>query len=158
VEWNGPPGGHYILECCRRGCGSWVAVGNGPIQGLSSVVDGLVLGEEYSFRVNSGPPSAPVTVHSQPGGSTWQQEQFHRRYIELEELGHGRFSVVRRARDRVTAQEVAIKEVMRRRQAHRVTQAECALMTRLQHTNIVRALALFENAPQPSMDTIVMEL
>jgi serine/threonine protein kinase len=121
-------------------------------------VDGLVLGEEHSFRVNSGPPSAPITVHAQPGSSTWQQEQFHRRYVELEELGHGRFSVVRRARDRVTAQEVAIKEVVGRRQMHDVTQAEYALMARLQHSNIVRALALFENAPQPSMDTIVMEL
>jgi hypothetical protein len=48
--------------------------------------------------------------------------------------------------------------VVGRRQAHDVTQAEYALMARLQHSNIVRALALFENAPQHFMDTIVMEL
>lgn len=158
VQWDGIPGGPYTLECSRHDSGSWVTVGDGPVQGLSSVVDGLDPGEEYSFRVNSGPPSTPVTLQTQIGSSTWQQEQFHRRYIELEELGRGRFSVVKRARDRGTAQEVAIKQVMARQQSHDITQAEYALMARLQHSNIVRALALFDNAPQPCMDTIVMEL
>jgi hypothetical protein len=158
VQWDGLPGEHYILECCRSDSGVWMTVGEGPVQGLSNVVDGLASGEEYSFRVNSGPPSAPVIVQAETGCSTWQQEQFHRRYIELDELGRGRFSVVRRARDRGTAQEVAVKQVMSRQQSHDVTQAEYALMARLQHSNIVRALALFSNAPQPSVDTIVMEL
>jgi len=158
VEWDGLPAGHYILECCHHDSGSWVTVGNGPIQGLSKVVHGLESGEEYSFRVNSGHPSTPVIIPAQWGSSTWQQEQFLRRYVELEELGRGRFSVVRRARDRGTSQEVAVKQVLARRQSHNVTQAEYALMARLQHSNIVRALALFTNAPQPCMDTIVMEL
>lgn len=158
VEWDGLPAGHYILECCHHDSGSWVTVGNGPIQGLSKVVHGLDSGEEYSFRVNSGHPSTPVIIPAQWGSSTWQQEQFLRRYVELEELGRGRFSVVRRARDRGTSQEVAVKQVLARRQSHNVTQAEYALMARLQHSNIVRALALFTNAPQPCMDTIVMEL
>lgn len=158
VQWDGIPGGQYILECCQNDSGVWITVGDGPVQGLSNVVDGLDSGEEYSFRVNLGPPSAPVIVQAETGCSTWQQEQFHRRYIELDELGRGRFSVVRRARDRVTAQEVAVKQVVCRRQSRDVTQAEYALMARLQHSNIVMALALFSSAPQPCMDTIVMEL
>lgn len=158
VQWDGVPSGHYSLECCQHDSGSWVTVGGGPIQGLSNVVEGLEPGEKYSFRINSGLPSTLVTLQEQPENSTWQQDQFHRRYIELEELGHGRFSIVKRARDRGTAQEVAIKQVVEKRQSLEVTQAEYSLMARLQHSNIVRALALFEGAPQPGLDTIVMEL
>lgn len=158
VQWGGIPGTHHILECCRNDSGMWVTVGEGPIQGLSNVVDGLDCGEKYSFRVNSGPPSTPVIVQSRTSCSTWQQEQFHRRYMELDELGRGRFSVVRRARDRGTAQEVAVKQIVCKRQSRDVTQAEYTLMARLQHSNIVRALALFSNAPQLGVDTIVMEL
>ncbi|XP_021922834.1 triple functional domain protein-like isoform X3 [Zootermopsis nevadensis] len=158
VQWGGIPGTHHILECCRNDSGMWVTVGEGPIQGLSNVVDGLDCGVKYSFRVNSGPPSTPVIVQSRTSCSTWQQEQFHRRYMELDELGRGRFSVVRRARDRGTAQEVAVKQIVCKRQSRDVTQAEYTLMARLQHSNIVRALALFSNAPQLGVDTIVMEL
>ena len=158
VQWEGVPNGHYMLECCQQNSGSWVVVGGGPVQGLSHVVEGLDPGEKYIFKVNSGPPSTPILIESQAGSSSWQQEQFRRRYVELEELGHGRFSVVKRARDRGTAQEVAVKQVVHKKQVPEVTQAEYTLMARLQHVNVVRALALFDSAPQPGMDSIVMEL
>jgi len=88
----------------------------------------------------------------------WQQEQFRRRYSEIDVLGRGRFSVVRQARDRGTGQLVAAKQVSRSRQPLRVTQAEYSLLARLQHPNVARALALFESSPLPEIDTIVMEL
>ncbi|PSN40489.1 hypothetical protein C0J52_05229 [Blattella germanica] len=158
VQWEGVPSGHYMLECCHQDSGSWMVVGTGPVHGLSHVVEGLEPGEKYTFRVNAGPPSIPIVIQAQASCNSWHQEQFRRRYVELEELGHGRFSVVRRARDRGTAQEVAVKQVVCKKQPHDVTQAEYALIARLQHSNIVRALALFESAPHHGMDSIVMEL
>ncbi|GLH09852.1 Triple functional domain protein [Gryllus bimaculatus] len=167
LHWEGEACGHYLVECCRHRTGEWLPVGDGAtICGLSFVVDGLTPGETYSFRVLAplhggtkiaGLPSLPVAIPPVDSGR-WQQEQFQRRYQELEEIGHGRFSTVRKARDRGTLQEVAVKQVSCKRQSHEVTQAEYALLARLLHCNIVRALALFENAPDPGVDSIVMEL
>lgn len=88
----------------------------------------------------------------------WEAEQFTGRYLELEELGSGRFAKVRRAKDRGTGQEVALKQICRQRQARRLTQAEYELLASTRHDNIVRAYAFFENAPRPGIDTIVLEL
>ena len=158
VQWEGVPSGHYMLECCRHNSSSWVVVGGGPVQGLSHVVEGLDPGDKYIFRVNAGPSSIPIIIQPKTGNSSWEEEQFRRRYVELEEMGHGRFCVVKRARDRGTGQEVAVKQVVCKKQSHEVTQAEYTLLAQLQHANIVRALALFNSAPQTGMDSIVMEL
>lgn len=88
----------------------------------------------------------------------WEAEQFVGRYLELEELGVGRFARVRRARDRGTGQEVALKQTPRQKQSRSLTRAEYDFLTSTHHGNIVRAFALFENAPQPGIDTIVLEL
>lgn len=80
------------------------------------------------------------------------------RYQELEELGQGRFAIVRLAKDVCTGHRVALKEVNRRKQCKQITQAEYQLLTEVHCTNIVRALALFDNAPVSGVDTIVMEL
>ncbi|XP_049828356.1 kalirin isoform X4 [Schistocerca gregaria] len=167
LQWEGDSSSYYQVECYRHCLGDdWLPVG-GPIRGLTHVVDGLTPGETYTFRVLStghgmgtpvaSMPSSPIIIPP-PDTGHWQQEQFRRRYSELEEIGYGRFSVVRKARDRGTSQEVAVKQVYCKRQSREVTQAEYALLARLQHSNIVRALALFENAPQPGIDSIVMEL
>lgn len=155
-----------MIECSRLRFGDWVVVSS-MIRGLSYILEGLLPGETYTFRVVmclrngstlvSGPPSNPVSLPPTDSGH-WQQEQFRRRYEELEEIGHGRFAVVRKARDCGTLQEVAVKQVSCKKQAREITQAEYALLARLQNLNIVRALALFENAPQPGIDSIVMEL
>jgi hypothetical protein len=80
------------------------------------------------------------------------------RYLELDEIGKGRFAVVRRARDRGTGQEVALKQTPRQKQSRSLTRAEYDLLASTHHGNIVRAFALFENAPQLGVDTIVLEL
>lgn len=78
--------------------------------------------------------------------------------MELQEIDRGRFSVVRLAKDRGTGLEVALKQVSRRKQPHNITQAEYTLLASMQHLNIIRAMALFDNAPVPGVDTIVLEL
>ncbi|XP_015585806.1 triple functional domain protein isoform X4 [Cephus cinctus] len=119
-------------------------------------------GASYSFRVVgknriATSPSAVVTLPLDEG-SSWEAEQFIGRYLELDELGKGRFAVVRRARDRGTGQEVALKQTPRHKQSRSLTRAEYDLLASTHHGNIVRAFALFENAPQPGVDTIILEL
>ena len=41
---------------------------------------------------------------------------YHRCYIELEELGKGRFSVVRKCQEIISGNEVAVKFINRRKQ------------------------------------------
>lgn len=155
---------NYLVEYCKVGSAEWLCANlNKPVDALSFMVEHLMPGETYSFRIISletklvGPPSVAVTLPV-ADSLRWQQEQFKRRYTELEEIGRGRFSVIRKAKDRGTGHEVALKQISRRKQPHKVIQAEYALLASMQHANIIRAMALFDNAPEPGIDTIVLEL
>lgn len=119
----------------------------------------------YSFRVvgDDGRTTLPSTVVTLSrlevdGGAEWEAKQFVGRYLELDELGNGRFGIVRRARDKGTGQEVALKQIPRHKQPRSLTRAEYDMLASTHHANIVRAFALFENAPRPGVDTIVLEL
>jgi len=125
-------------------------------------------------------PSAPLTVPLMdpaltPGGGAFLSLQkrvsqgqqaahhhdptlhtnFEQQYIELEELGRGRFSVVRRCQEILTGQEVAVKFVNRRRRTRDQTRGEHSILARLRHSNIATAAGLFVT---PSSDAIVMDL
>lgn len=123
----------------------------------------LPSGASYSFRVvgkngNITSSSAEVTLTGFEDNLNWETEQFIGRYLELDELGKGRFATVRRARDKGTGQEVALKQTPRHKQPRSLTRAEYDLLASSHHGNIIRAFALFENAPRPGIDTIVLEL
>lgn len=122
----------------------------------------LLPGASYSFRVVSKngnvSPASPIVNLPLGDAAAWEAEQFVARYLELDELSKGRFAVVRRARDRGTGQEVALKQIHRQKQSRSLTRAEYDLLAAIHHGNIVRAFALFENAPQQGIDTIVLEL
>lgn len=92
------------------------------------------------------------------GDGNWEAEQFRKRYEELEEIGRGRMSVVRAARDRSTGHVVAVKEVSRKYQSTVITRAEYSLLATLRHSHLPQALALFTKAPNSTTDSIVMEL
>lgn len=118
-----------------------------------------------SFRVVSDDgrttlPSIVVALSRSDVGSgaEWEAKQFVGRYLELDELGNGRFGTVRRARDKGTGQEVALKQIPRHKQSRLLTRAEYDVLASTHHANVVRAFALFENAPRPGVDTIVLEL
>lgn len=165
IHWDSDSlSSHYFVEYCKLGSAEWLSVNNNkPINALSYTSEHLTPGETYSFRVISadtkliGFPSLAVTLPV-ADNLRWQQDQFKRRYMELEEIGRGRFSVIRKAKDRGTGHEVALKQISRRRQAHKIIQAEYTLLASMQHANIIRAMALFDNAPEPGIDTIVLEL
>ncbi|KAF7988703.1 hypothetical protein HCN44_001276 [Aphidius gifuensis] len=125
------------------------------------VIIDLPIGASYTFRVvdkNGGTSPSPVVTLPLDESISWEAEQFIGRYLELDELGKGRYALVRRARDRGTGQEVALKQTPRHKQSRDLTRAEYDLLAMTNHANIIRAFALFENAPQPDFDTIVLEL
>lgn len=152
----------YIVEYCRIGTIKWMKSDDKP--GRSRVtVAALLAGESYTFRLVcpiSGVACLPSAEIVMPLNEThmWQQQQFVSRYTSVSELGRGRFSVVRLASDMITGQPVALKQISRRHQDLGTTQEEYKLLASTQHPNIVRGLALFENAPNLGGDTIVMEL
>ncbi|KAI4471045.1 rho guanine exchange factor-related [Holotrichia oblita] len=164
LEWESDSYKQFLVEFCKLGTGEWLSPNSHlPLNSQSYTVEHLIPGETYSFRIIALPnkiislPSLALTLPV-ADNLRWQQEQFKRRYIELEEIDRGRYAIVRKAQDRGTGNEVALKQVSRRKQSHKVTQAEYTLLAGIQHYNIIHAMALFDNAPVPGIDTIVLEL
>lgn len=153
----------YFIEHCQIGTMKWIKSSDVPVKSKHILTGGFSAGQSYMLRLvcpNSGVASLPSPAITMPISEThmWQQQQFSNRYAPLTELGRGRFAVLRLASDLVTGQHVALKQVSRRHQDVGTTQEEYKLLASAQHPNIVRGLALFENAPTPGCDTIVMEL
>ncbi len=132
--------------------------------------------DESGRSSESGPTSQPLVLPAtgDASSSTWTasnmlqkrdssadldpalwQRDFERRYIELEELGRGRFAVVRRCQEILSGEEVAVKFVNRHKQSREATRREFERMRRLRHSNIVEASGLFLTA---TSDAIVMSL
>ncbi|KAL0129500.1 hypothetical protein PUN28_001638 [Cardiocondyla obscurior] len=165
IDWDRQEiGGAWCsIECRTLPSQQWIPMSkqaNEPPVLLDVPMDAL-----YSFRVvgddgRTTLPSVVVTLSRSDtgGGAEWEAKQFVSRYFELDELGNGRFSTVRRARDKGTGQEVALKQISRHKQSRLLTRAEYDVLASTHHANIVRAFALFENAPRPGVDTIVLEL
>ncbi len=88
--------------------------------------------------------------------SCWQRD-FERQYIELEELGRGRFSVVRRCQQILTGAEVAVKFVNRKRRQREDTRKEYELILRADGGGgtLVETGGLFATS---SSDAIVLSL
>lgn len=164
LEWDSDYYHQFWIEYCQLGTGEWLSPNsNRIVQCQSYTVENLIPGETYSFRIVAvqnklvSLPSIAITLPV-ADNLRWQQEQLKNRYHEIDEISRGRFSIVRLAKDRGTNVEVALKQVNRRRQPHHVTQAEYTLLAGMQHVNIIRSMALFDNAPLPGIDTIVLEL
>ena len=71
------------------------------------------------------------------------QSNFERSYIELEELGRGRFSVVRRCQEIMSGNEVAVKFINRRKQDEHETLREYKYLSEMKHPNVISALGVF---------------
>ncbi|XP_037119268.1 triple functional domain protein-like isoform X3 [Syngnathus acus] len=85
---------------------------------------------------------------------SWK-DNFDSQYIEVVELGRGRFSVVKRCDHRTTKRPVAVKQVNKKlMRRDRVTQ-EVNLLHRLQHPNIINLVDTYET---PSSYVLVLEM
>jgi len=99
--------------------------------------------------------SNSATSSSTPLPDPAWQPDFELQYIELEEVGRGRFSVVRRCQEILTGREVAVKFVNRRKQTREVSKREYEVLRRLAHPGLVNASGLFTTV---NSDAIVMDL
>ena len=95
--------------------------------------------------------------------SCWKRD-FERRYIELEELGRGRFSVVRKCQEILTGEEVAVKFINRRKQTREETRKEYEILALIDSSSntrcdtppcLIKSTGLFLTA---TSDAIVMNL
>ena len=91
----------------------------------------------------------------------WKRD-FERKYIELEELGRGRFSVVRKCQEILTGQEVAVKFINRRKQTRDETRKEYEILAMIGNERsctvpscLIKSSGLFLTA---TSDAIVMNL
>ena len=71
------------------------------------------------------------------------QTNFERSYIELEEIGRGRFSVVLRCQEIMSGNEVAVKFINRRKQGEQETLREYKYLSEMKHPNVISALGVF---------------
>ncbi|XP_071554016.1 kalirin isoform X2 [Temnothorax nylanderi] len=165
IDWGRQEigGASCSIECRTLPSQQWVPISRQANE--PPVLLDVSMDASCSFRVvgedgRTTSPSMVVTLSRSDtgGGAEWESKQFVGRYLELDELGNGRFGTVRRARDKGTGQEVALKQIPRHKQSRMLTRAEYDVLASTHHANIVRAFALFENAPRPGVDTIVLEL
>ena len=92
---------------------------------------------EAAVMASNSPPQKPQLQQPQ-----WQTN-FERSYIELEELGRGRFSVVRRCQEIMSGNEVAVKFINRRKQDEHETLREYKYLSEMKHPNVISALGVF---------------
>lgn len=97
LEWENNMSSQFLVEYCRLGTGEWISPNNHfPINASTYTIEHLVPGETYSFRIVNAQnrrvslPSVAVTLPV-ADNLRWQQEQFKRRYIELQEIDRGDF-------------------------------------------------------------------
>lgn len=159
IYWENEPPSR--LEYCCVGTAEWhCKSGVLPLAVGRVILDDLQPGT-YSFRLVSastglaGVASAPVQV-STMSAENWQREHCAMRYAVEEEIGRGRTGRVLRARDTVTSQRVALKQVATGRGADAAR--EYRILANADHQALVRALAFFANAPRYGINTLVLQL
>ena len=89
------------------------------------------------------------------GGDASKDTDFYTKYVELEDIDRGRFSVVRKCQEVSTGQELAVKFVHRKRWKKQLIVKEYQILSAISHANVVKASAFCETS---SYSAIVMEL
>ena len=98
--------------------------------------------EVSPYRRWSEAASTLETVTNKVSHYEWQSN-FERSYIELEELGRGRFSVVRRCQEIMSGNEVAVKFVNKRKQNEEDTLKEYRNLAHVKNPYIITSMGLY---------------
>ncbi|XP_029657628.1 kalirin isoform X4 [Octopus sinensis] len=130
------------------------------VQTTSQVVEDLVPGSTYQFQIKAtnavgvsepGLASQPVVIPTESElsgreemvGAIWKAT-FHYDYNELEELGRGRFAVVKRCVQKCSGQELAAKCINRKHLSKEAIETEFNTLQSLFHTHLVKVFDLYE--------------
>jgi len=165
----------FTVEHCIAESDMWTSCA--VVDGYSCQVHHLVSGQMYSFRIiahgegrtRSDPsdPSEPVIVpvpsssspnSSAPSTPTREEEQgkdFHRKYVELEDLNRGRFSVIRKCQEVSSGKEMVVKCVPRKRWKKQFVQKEFQILSATNTTFVVSPVEFYDTLVH---SVIVMEM
>ncbi|MGH0162186.1 UNVERIFIED_CONTAM: hypothetical protein FKN15_042395 [Acipenser sinensis] len=132
------------------------------------LIDDLTAGGQYQFRVSASNPwgiSAPsepsniVMLSSNDSscdgiGIPWK-DNFESAYIELSEIGRGRFSIVKKCVHKATKKEVAVKFVSKKMKKKDQVAHEAAITQHLLHPQFLSLCDIYES---PGSFILVLEL
>ncbi|XP_052674047.1 kalirin-like isoform X2 [Crassostrea angulata] len=176
LEWAPPPtplsGGQiqgYTIELREREMAMWQAA-IPYVPNTSQVIGDLVTGCAYQFRVSSNNsvgmsepsvesdfviiPQENEMPEKDEGTQAIWKSTFDNDYKELEEIGRGRFAVVKKCLQKCSNQYVSVKYLNRRQTRKEEVEMEFNILHLLQHENLVQLYDLYETA---SNLLIVME-
>ncbi|XP_066544670.1 kalirin isoform X3 [Amia ocellicauda] len=120
-------------------------------------IEDLLPGGHYQFRVSASnpwgvsPPSEPsnmVTLHSAEsydGTDIQWKDNFESAYMELSEIGRGRFSVVKKCLHKATKKEVAVKFINKKMKKKEQVAHEADILKHLQHPQFLALCDTYES-------------
>ncbi|XP_075466191.1 kalirin-like [Ascaphus truei] len=123
------------------------------------VLEDLCPGSQYQFRVSaSNPwgislpsdPSEPVRLPENDTNTnsaiiSWK-ENFDQVYVELQEIGRGRFSIVKKCVQKTSKKDVAVKFISKKLRKREQVAHEAALSQHLQHPQYITIHDTYESA------------
>ncbi|XP_057400914.1 kalirin [Balaenoptera acutorostrata] len=132
------------------------------------VIEDLSPGSPYQFRVSASNPWG-ISLPSEPsefvrlpeydaaadGAPISWKENFDSAYTELNEIGRGRFSIVKKCIHKATRKDVAVKFVSKKMKKKEQAAHEAALLQHLQHPQYI---TLHDTYESPTSYILILEL
>ncbi|KAM3851607.1 kalirin isoform 3-T3 [Vipera latastei] len=132
------------------------------------VIEDLMPGCQYQFRVSASNPwgislpseasefvKLPEYGEASDGTTITWKDNFEFAYTELNEIGRGRFAVVKKCIHKATRKDVAVKFVNKRMKKKEQAAHEAAMLQHLQHPQYITIHDTYES---PSSYILVLEL
>uniref|UniRef100_A0A673SWV8 non-specific serine/threonine protein kinase n=1 Tax=Suricata suricatta TaxID=37032 RepID=A0A673SWV8_SURSU len=132
------------------------------------VIEDLSPGSPYQFRVSASNPWG-ISLPSEPsefvrlpeydaaadGATISWKDNFDSAYTELNEIGRGRFSIVKKCIHKATRKDVAVKFVSKKMKKKEQAAHEAALLQHLQHPQYI---TLHDTYESPTSYILILEL
>ncbi|KAL3855028.1 hypothetical protein ACJMK2_014258 [Sinanodonta woodiana] len=168
LEWSPPPTSHYggqiqgyTIEYKEAGCDHWLSA-IPYVPNTSQVLGDLMPGVTYQFRVFANntigrshpslssdyvciPTESELSEREDASYAIWKTT-FDNDFSEMEELGRGRFAVVKRCIQKCSGQVLAAKLISSSLQSKEAVETEFNTLQSLQHINLVRVFDLYETS------------
>ncbi|XP_015261093.1 PREDICTED: kalirin-like, partial [Gekko japonicus] len=132
------------------------------------VIEDLTPGCQYQFRVSASNPwgislpseasefvKLPEYDSAADGATVTWKENFESAYAELNEIGRGRFAVVKKCIHKATRKDVAVKFINKKMKKKEQAAHEAAMLQHLQHPQYITIHDIYES---PSCYILVLEL